>query len=169
MPSQTPSLASLLALAAVAFAAPALAQAPSTPRPAAPAAATPCEVRISGNDALQFDLKTITVSKKACPQFRVVLRHSGKLPKAAMGHNWVLTRTADVDAVAKDGVAAGLANEYVKPRDPRVIAASRLVGGGETTTVTVPTARLDVGGDYMYVCTFPGHYAVMRGKFVVTP
>jgi azurin len=47
-----------------------------------------------------------------------VLKHIGKLPKAAIGHNWVLTKAADAQAVAADGVAAGLPGNYVTPGHP---------------------------------------------------
>ena len=29
----------------------------------------------------------------------------------------------------------------------------------------ISTAELKAGGDYSYLCTFPGHNALMRGKF----
>jgi azurin len=31
--------------------------------------------------------------------------------------------------------------------------------------VTFPTAKLTKGGDYTYICTFPGHYVIMKGAF----
>ena len=78
-------------------------------------AAPNCTVEIEGNDAMQFNLKNIDVSK-ACKDFTVKLKHSGKLPKAAMGHNWVLTKTADVQAVAADGIPHVLREEAHRHR-----------------------------------------------------
>lgn len=129
--------------------------------------ANQCEVTIKGDDAMQFDVKEFTVEKAACAEFTVKLEHSGSLPLAAMGHNVVVAKTADIDAVVADGVAAGPEKNYVKEGDERVIAATKLVGGGESTEVKFKTEGLEAGGDYTYVCTFPGHAAIMRGKLLV--
>lgn len=146
------TLAAAVALGAFAFAGPAL--------------AGPCDLEISGNDALQFDRKEMTVPA-SCKQFTVKLTHSGKLPAAAMGHNWVLARTADVAGIATDGIAAGLANQYVKPGDARVIAHTKIVGGGASDTVTVDASKLKAGEGYTFFCSFPGHSGPMRGTFTV--
>ena len=78
----------------------------------------------------------------------------------------VIAKTADVDAVAKEGAGAAATN-YVKDGDARVIAHTKVVGGGEKDSVTFKTDVLEAGGDYDFFCSFPGHYAVMRGKVVV--
>lgn len=122
-----------------------------------------CKLEISANDAMQFDKKELDVAGD-CTQVQLTLKHTGKLPASAMGHNWVLVKTADVSAVANAGMSAGLANNYLQPGDARVIAATKIIGGGETTTVTFPTAKLTKGGDYTFMCTFPGHYVIMKGK-----
>jgi azurin len=80
-----------------------------------------------------------------------------------MGHNWTLVKTADVNAVANDGLSAGLPNNYIKPGDTRVIAHTKIVGGGQSDTVTFPTSKLKAGESYTYICTFPGHSALMKG------
>jgi len=124
-----------------------------------------CAVTIGANDAMQFDKKAITVSK-ACKKFTVTLNHTGKLAKNIMGHNWVLTKTEDSQAVATDGVAAGVDKNYLKEGDTRVIAATKLVGGGESTTVDLPVAKL-AKGSYTFFCSFPGHVALMKGTLTV--
>ena len=129
---------------------------------AAPVHADDCKVQIGGNDAMQFDKKEIVVPK-SCKNFTVELKHTGKLPKAAMGHNWVLSKTADVAGAAQDGIAAGLAKEYVKPGDARVIAFSKIIGGGESTTVSFEAAKLSASESYTYFCSFPGHSGIMKG------
>ena len=126
-----------------------------------------CKAVVKGDDAMKFDIKEIKINKASCPEFTVEVDHIGKLPAAAMGHNVVITKTADVDAVVKDGGAAGAATNYVKADDERVIAHTKVVGGGEKDSVTFKTDKLEAGGDYDFFCSFPGHYAVMRGKVVV--
>jgi len=136
----------------------------------ADAAAAPadgaCKAVAKGDDAMKFDIKEIKINKASCPEFTVEIDHVGKLPAAAMGHNVVIAKTADVDAVAKEGAGAAATN-YVKDGDARVIAHTKVVGGGEKDSVTFKTDVLEAGGDYDFFCSFPGHYAVMRGKVVV--
>ncbi len=129
---------------------------------ALPAMAAQCDVTIEGNDAMQFNLKEIVVDK-SCKEFTVNLKHTGKLKAAQMGHNWVLTKTADLDAVAKDGMAAGAASHYVKANDERVLAHTDVIGGGESTSVTFDVSKLAAGEAYSYFCSFPGHWAIMKG------
>ena len=132
--------------------------------PHARAAADPCTLEIGGNDLMQYD-KTELSAPATCKQITVTLHHTGKLPKEAMGHNWVLVNAADLVAVANAGLAAGLANSYVEPGDKRALAHTQTIGGGETTSVTFSTSILKKGGAYAYLCTFPGHNALMHGTF----
>jgi azurin len=53
------------------------------------------------------------------------------------------------------------------PDDDRIVAATDVIGGGESTSVTFSLDELEDGVDYAYVCTFPGHWSVMRGPFSV--
>ena len=121
-----------------------------------------CKLEIAANDAMQFDKKELAVAAD-CTQVSVTLTHTGKLPAAAMGHNWVLVKTADLSAVANAGMSAGLAANYLPAGDARVIASTKIIGGGQTDTVTFPTSKLTKGGDYVFFCSFPGHYAIMKG------
>ena len=125
-----------------------------------------CSIDIEGNDAMQFNLKTIEVAK-SCKDFTVNLKHTGKLAKNVMGHNWVLTTSADMQAAANDGLPAGLDKDYVKAGDTRVIAHTKVIGGGETTSVTFPVAKLAAGTEYTYFCSFPGHWGIMKGTLTV--
>jgi azurin len=127
-------------------------------------AADPCQLEISGNDQMQYDKQLLSVPA-SCQQVTLTLHHAGKLPREAMGHNWVLVNAADFNAVVSAGMAAGLANDYVAPGDKRALAHTKVVGGGQTTSITFPSSILKPGGDYRYLCTFPGHNALMRGTF----
>ena len=131
-------------------------------------AAPNCTIKLKGGDNMQFDQKAVTVSA-GCKSIALEFEHTGKLPVAAMGHNIVVTATADADAVARDGVKAGAAAGYVPADDARVLGATRMVGGGESASATIPGGKLKAGGDYTFFCSFPGHSALMRGKVTVTP
>lgn len=129
---------------------------------AASAADKVCKLAITGTDLMQYDKKELEVAGD-CTSVELTLTHGGKLPKEAMGHNWVLVNAPDLSAVANSGMSAGIANNYVAAGDKKVLASTKIVGGGETTTVTFSTSILKKGGSYMYLCTFPGHNSAMRG------
>ncbi len=135
---------------------------------AAHASAAPnCTIKLQGNDAMQFDLKTATVSA-SCASIDIQLAHVGKLPIVAMGHNVVVSATADIGAISAAGMKAGAAANYVPKGDARVIAATPMVGGGGKTSAKFAGSKLKAGGDYSFFCSFPGHSGIMKGKLVVT-
>lgn len=133
----------------------------------APAAAADkvCKLELTANDQMQYSAKELSVAAD-CTQVQLTLKHIGTLPKEAMGHNWVLVKSADFNDVANAGLSAGPANNYITPGDKRVIAHTKIIGGGQSDTITFPTAGL-AGKSLMYLCTFPGHNALMRGTFKV--
>ena len=130
--------------------------------------AATCSVDIEGNDKMKFNVANIDVSK-SCKDFTINLVHTGKMPKAAMGHNVVIAATSDIKGIDADGIKAGVAADYVKAGDARVIAHSKLVGGGERTSVTFPVAKLSGSGPYSFFCSFPGHSALMKGSITLKP
>src|SRR3546814_11678105 len=101
---------------------------------------------------------------KTCKEFTVHQKHVGQLPKAAMGHNWVLTKEADKQGVATDGMAAGLDKDYVTAGDTRVIAHTAVIGGGESTSVQFEAKNLAAGEHYTFFCYFPGHWSIMTDR-----
>ena len=126
------------------------------------ALADDCNVTVDSNDAMKFDKSEIVIDK-SCKEFTVNLTHSGKISKNVMGHNIVITTTEDARAVANDGIAAGLNNQYVKAEDERVVAFTNIIGGGEKTSVTFKVDKLKTDKAYTFFCSFPGHIALMKG------
>jgi azurin len=133
---------------------------------------TPCllfadskKITITGNDTMQFDLKSFEV--KAGEKVELTFKNVGKIPKIAMGHNLVVLKKG-ISAVAfgQKAMGAGANATNVLPDSVKgdTIAATKLLGPDETETIsfTAPEA-----GDYEYVCTFPGHFALMRGTMKV--
>lgn len=120
------------------------------------------QVNLTGNDLMQFNLKEIRV--QAGDKVRLTLTHVGELPENAMGHNFVLLKqgTDLVDFAQKAATASG--NDYIPQGTDAVIVNTEMIGGGEETTIefTAPEA-----GTYDYLCSFPGHYVQMQGKFIV--
>ena len=119
------------------------------------------EIVLSSNDNMLFDKQIIYVSSRQ--KITLTLNHNGKLDKKIMGHNFVLLK-AGVDVV--DFATRALEardNEYI-PEGDEIIAYTKLIGGGESDTITfdAPTK-----GSYNYICSFPGHYGIMKGILVV--
>jgi azurin len=142
--------------------------APATAAPGSEKAAvvTGCATEIAGSDAMQYDVNSITVPA-SCKEFKITLKHAGKMPVIAMGHNVVISKLADMAGITADGMAAGANNNYVKLGDARVIAHTKLVGGGETTSVSFAVSKIKGDGPYEFFCSFPGHSAMMKGTIAV--
>ena len=120
------------------------------------------EIVISGDDLMRFDKSEIKV--KAGQKVKVTLRHKGKLDLNIMGHNFVLLKKG-VNLAAFSGKAAvSKDNKYIPKDSQDVIAHTGLIGGGQTTTVEFVAPE---AGTYDFLCSFPGHYAMMKGRFIV--
>ena len=130
------------------------------------ALANDCELTVEATDTMQFNAKELSVPA-SCKEVKLTLKHVGNLPVNVMGHNWVLTKTADVGGVANAGIAQGLAKNYLPENDNRILAATKVVGGGASTSISFDVSALK-GQDLTFFCSFPGHSAIMKGKFVVS-
>lgn len=128
----------------------------------APLLAAECKVEVQSTDQMTFNVKELQISK-SCKSFTVTLQHTGTLPKNVMGHNLVVAKAADVQGVSVDAMAAGADKGYLKEADARVIAHTKLIGGGESDSVSFDVAKLAAGESYQFFCTFPGHAALMKG------
>jgi len=131
--------------------------------PAGGGAAGACAFDVVVNDTLSYSVSEITAPAD-CTEFTINLTHEGNLPASAMGHNWVLVPEGTAQAVATAGMGVGLDGDYL-PEDDRIIAATEIIGGGGSTSITFSLEGLS--GPYTYVCTFPGHWGPMRGTFTV--
>ena len=125
-----------------------------------------CELSIEGNDQMQFNKKELVI-ESGCTEVSLTLKHVGKQPKAVMGHNVVITKAGDMQAVVADAAKAGLAADYTPKGDKRIVATTKLIGGGESTTVKFSVDVFKAGNDYKFFCSFPGHFALMQGQIVI--
>jgi azurin len=141
-----------------------LAAASAATAPRAPGAA-PRVVHIQVGDNMKFAPAAFAAAPGE--SITVVLTDVGQMPKVAMGHNFVLLKKASEAKGIVDKCASARATEFVAPDvKPQLIAVTKLVGPGETAevTFTVPAQR----GDYLFICTFPGHFAMgMKGTLTV--
>lgn len=128
--------------------------------------ADPCKMSIESNDAMQYSVREMVVPT-GCTEVELSLRHAGQLAAKIMGHDWVLARESDMSGIVSAGMAAGFKHGYLPDNDKRIIAATKVVGGGETTTVTFSTQLLQQGVRYVFFCSSPGHSSIMHGIFRV--
>lgn len=138
----------------------------SSAPPAPPVAVAPGErlVEITGDDLMKYSVTEIRA--KAGEVLVVSLKNIGKIPKPAMAHNWVLLKPMDQAGITAFATAAiSRPPEFLPPDMSAVLAHTKMVGSGETDTVkvTVPSAP----GQYPYLCTFPGHFMLMKGTLIV--
>lgn len=78
-------------------------------------------------------------------------------------HNWVLTVPG---AVAQAALQAGEKSGWVPRGDRCILAAAPLCAKGQRVSVDFVAPP---PGDYPFLCTNPGHGAVMHGILHVTP
>jgi azurin len=133
-----------------------------TPSASASANATTIEIAIASvGDTMAFDQTKLSVPTGA----RVHLTLTNKGTIAAMTHNWVLVRPKTEAAVAAAGLAKGPSGGYLDVT-PDVLASTSLAPPKGTVDVTFTAPA---PGKYPYICTFPGHYVMMKGELTVTP
>ena len=129
------------------------------------AQAEDAKIEITGNDQMQFNTKAFEVTEGQ----KVVLsfKHIGQLPVIAMGHNVVILEAGTAIPTFAAKCAPAKDNGYI-PDDAeskeQVVAHTKLLGGGESDeiTFTAPAA-----GEYPFICSFPGHFAIMQGVMTV--
>ncbi len=120
------------------------------------------DITLNSNDAMQYDKSEIKV--KEGQTVVLTLNHTGKLPVTAMGHNFVLLNQGVVMADFAAEAIKAKDNDYIPNDGKDVIAHTKTIGGGESTTVTFTAPAK---GTYDFLCSFPGHYSMMNGKFIV--
>ncbi|WP_434036968.1 azurin [Formosa sp. 4Alg 33] len=120
------------------------------------------EVMLHGDDKMTFNLKEIKV--KSGQKVKLTLMHTGKMPKNVMGHNFVLlNKGVDLSTFASKAASAA-DHDYVPEGSEDVIVYTKLLGGGESDVIEFDAPE---AGTYDFLCSFPGHYALMKGKFIV--
>jgi azurin len=129
------------------------------------ASAQDAKIEITGNDQMQYNIQAFEVTEGQ----KVVLsfKHIGQLPAIAMGHNVVILKSGTAVPAFATKCAPAKDTGYI-PQDEEskkeIVAHTKMLGGGESEeiTFTAPAA-----GDYPFICSFPGHFAIMQGVMTV--
>jgi azurin len=118
---------------------------------------------IEGNDQMQFD-KTELHAVAGKP-ITLTLKHVGQTSKEAMGHNVVILQEGTDEAAFATKAMAAKDTDYIPASEKAsIIAHTKLLGGGEEDTIEF---TIDKKGTYNFLCTFPGHFAMMKGVLIV--
>ncbi len=117
-------------------------------------------ITIGTRPGLQFDISEIRV--KAGSKVQLTFNNNDD-----MQHNFVITQPGAANAVGEAALALGLKGiemHYI-PDMGEVLFHSNVLQpeASETIYFTAPSKP----GIYQYVCTFPGHHALMQGRLVV--
>ena len=128
--------------------------------------ASNCEIKIEGSDMMKYDVAEITLDT-SCEQTKISLKHAGKLPINAMGHNVVIVEEKNLNKITQQiNFSLGVEKGYL-PESEDIIFISAMVGGGDTTELEMDMSKLDKTKSYVFFCSFPGHWALMRGKIKI--
>jgi azurin len=120
--------------------------------------APPKMVEIQADDKMRFDVTAFEA--KPGQKISVTVKNVGTTPKFSMGHNFImLDRSVNVGNVQTflDKASVEAAHDYVPPNSKEVLAHTKLLGPGESDTVTFNAPFIP--GEYLYLCSFPGHYS----------
>lgn len=117
-------------------------------------------INVGTEPGLKYDLSEFTVA--VGDKVQIIFNNNDD-----MLHNLVVTEPGAADRVGEEAMNLGLAGSdrgYVPMMDEVLFHTCILQPEtSESIYFVAPPA-----GEYEYVCTFPGHYKVMRGKMVVT-
>ena len=120
------------------------------------------KITLNGNDKMQYDLSEIDVYEGQTVV--LTLNHTGTMPMASMGHNFVLLKNGTDLEKFEASAAKAQKDGYIPADTSEIIAHTKLLGGGESDTITFQAPEK---GTYDFLCSFPGHYSMMKGKFNV--
>lgn len=120
------------------------------------------KIIIESNDRMRFNTKKISVSEGSVIELTLV--HTGKRSKSEMGHNFVLLNQGEnIRDFAMD-VKDLKKNGFIPELKTNIIAFTKVIGGGESTTITFKSPEK---GTYPYLCSVPGHFGLMKGVLIV--
>ena len=123
------------------------------------------KISIEGNDMMRYNLDKIEVN--AGQKVELTLIHTGKMSAQSMGHNWVLLSLGTDRAAFAMAAMSAKEHSYIpQTLKESVLTSTKIIGGGESTTINFDAPS---PGYYEFICSFPGHYGLMNGSFVVLP
>jgi azurin len=113
-------------------------------------------------EKMSYDTKEITV--KPGQQVKITLTNADFMP-----HNLMVVKDGSVEEVATAAMALGADGFKVGfvPKSDKVIVSTKMLDNGQADTLTFTAPAQP--GKLEFVCTFPGHWTLMRGVIHVKP
>ena len=140
------------------------------PAPAVAAAASgdvlTIVLKVSPDNDMMWDITEIQA--KPGQKVKLTLENTSKQP---IQHNWVLVKPGKDQVVANAAIQMAMdVNAVKKHYNPEasvqdIIAFTKLVDQNKQETIEF--AAPAEAGEYPYICTFPGHFLLMKGKMIV--
>lgn len=120
-------------------------------------------IDLAAGDDMRFSQQDFTVP--AGQEITLTLKHTGQSDKNMMGHNVVILKPGSSTSDYGNGAVNAKAEDYVpKEMADKVVAHTQLIGGGEQTEIKF---TLTEPGTYPFLCSFPGHFGMMKGTITV--
>lgn len=118
------------------------------------------KLAIKGNE-MSYD--KVKLSAKAGQKIELEFKNTVS-KDTGLQHNFILTQPGKDAELANAGIIAGPGKGYI-PESADILAKTKLLNPGESDKIefTAPSKP----GEYPYICTFPGHYPMMKGIFTV--
>ncbi len=126
------------------------------------------ELKPDSKNPLGYDKTELSVT--AGQKVKLTLNNTGSI--APQPHNFLLLKPGKLDAVGALANAMladpqGMAKSYIPDAAKAdIVVNTKLVQPNQSETIEF-TAPAEAG-DYPYMCTFPGHWMLMRGVMHVT-
>jgi azurin/glucose/arabinose dehydrogenase len=113
-------------------------------------------ITLTTKPGLKFDIEAITV--KAGSKIKVTFINNDD-----MLHNWVITEPGAATEVGQLAIKLGINGERMNyiPVTPKVLHHTFLLQPNKTESIYFTAPKKP--GQYDYLCSYPGHYLVMRG------
>lgn len=113
-------------------------------------------------ERLLYDVREFRV--KAGQPVKLVFENPDVTP-----HNLLIVQPGAADEVGMAGnemakLADGMARHFI-PDSPKILHKTKLLNQGESETLRFHAPSTP--GSYPYLCTFPGHWLVMKGEMIV--
>ncbi len=118
-------------------------------------------LKVTGNTMTEMKYDQAELHVKEGSTVKLRLMNTGK--DASMQHDFVLIEKGSAGKVGPEALKAGPNNNYI-PKMKEVLVGTKLIGPGQSTEITFPAPTK---GEYDFICTYPGHYTIMKGKLFV--
>jgi len=111
-------------------------------------------------DVMSFSVQEIRV--KAGTTVKIHFTNTAKDP--AMKHNFFIVKNGTMEQVANEALNAGADKNYIPDDKTNILFSSKLLEPGQSEDLVFAAPPV---GEYEFVCSYPGHWQKMHGKFIV--